>query len=260
VNGPSTILTLPSLTSAQILAKHCIALGCLGVITGTNGVGKTEALKFLTRCTDLLPAETKSHYHQCVRAEGSSRAVRDVLIDLEVRQAVHQRGMALGIALKLALREFNERKIGLLLMDDADLLSIDSLQGVISLYDYTRAKNYPLSLILAGATGSEKWIGALPAASSRTLKICRLQNLTVELTCALFAGWGAPMSDLAGAVREKNVDAIRVLRFIHKNTNGNTRRLYYFAELAALDPKPLTAARIKEIMAQMTVLNGVEER
>jgi hypothetical protein len=179
MSGPSTILTLPSITSAQVLAKHCVALGCIGVITGTNGVGKSEALKFLARSTDLLPADTKTRYHQCVQAAGASRAVRDILVDLEVRQAVHQRGMALPIALKLALREFTERKIGLLLLDDGDLLSIDSLQGIVSLYDYCRAKNYPLSLILAGATGSEKWIGALPAAWSRTLKVCRLQNLTV---------------------------------------------------------------------------------
>jgi len=40
---------------AQVLAKHCVALGCIGVITGTNGVGKSEALKFLARSTDLLP-------------------------------------------------------------------------------------------------------------------------------------------------------------------------------------------------------------
>jgi hypothetical protein len=260
MSGPSTILTLPSITSAQVLAKHCVALGCIGVITGTNGVGKTEALKFLARSTDLLPADTKTRYHQCVQAAGASRAVRDILVDLEVRQAVHQRGMALPIALKLALREFTERKIGLLLLDDGDLLSIDSLQGIVSLYDYCRAKNYPLSLILAGATGSEKWIGALPAAWSRTLKVCRLQNLTVELTCALFAGWGPPMSGLAEAVRAKNRDAIGVLRFIHKGVNGNTRRLYYFAELAALDPQSLTPARIKEIMAQMTVTHALQER
>jgi hypothetical protein len=260
MSSPSTILTLPSISSAQVLAKHCIALGCIGVIDGTNGLGKTEALKFLARCADLLPTETKAHYHQCVQATGSSRAVRDMLVALEVRQAIHQRGMAVGLALKLALREFQERKIGLLLLDDADLLSIDALQGIISLHDFCRAKNYSLSMICAGATSSEKWIGALPAAWSRTLKVCRLHNLTVELTCALFRGWGPPMSNLAQAVREKNGDAIGVLRFIHRGTGGNMRRLYYFSELAALDPQPLTAARIKDIMAQMTVTHAVEKR
>jgi hypothetical protein len=49
MSSPSTILTLPSISSAQVLAKHCIALGCIGVIDGTNGLGKTEALKFKPR-------------------------------------------------------------------------------------------------------------------------------------------------------------------------------------------------------------------
>jgi hypothetical protein len=68
------------------------------------------------------------------------------------------------------------------------------------------------------------------------------------------------MSGLAEAVRAKNRDAIGVLRFIHKGVNGNTRRLYYFAELAALDPQSLTPARIKEIMTQMTVTHALQER
>ena len=124
---------------------HCVALDCIGVVTGPNGVGKSEALKFLSRKGDLLLEGTQAHYFQCVQAIGPSRAVRDVLVDLEVRQAIHQRGLALPLALKLALREFQERKISLLLLDDADLLSQDSLQGIISMYDFCRAKAHPVA-------------------------------------------------------------------------------------------------------------------
>ena len=256
MSTPSSILALPAVVSAQVLGRHCVALDCIGVLCGPNGVGKSEALKFLSRSTDLLPAGTKAHYHQSVQAVGPSRAVRDILVDLEVRQAIHQRGMALPIALKLALRELKERKIGLLLLDDADLLSQESLQGIISLYDYCRAKAHPLSMICAGASSHEKWIGSLPAAWSRTLKVCKLQNLSVEMTCALFGGWGAPMADLAQGVREKNRDAIGAIKLIHKGTGGNTRRLYYFAKLAALDPQPLLNDRVREIMTQMTTINN----
>ncbi len=259
MSNPSSILALPSVVAAQALGRHCVALDCIGVLCGPNGVGKSEALKFLSRSTDLLPTGTVAHYHQCIQAIGPSRAVRNILIDMEVRQAVHQRGMALPIALKLALREFEESKIGLLLLDDADLLSQESLQGIISLYDYFRAKGRPLAMICAGASSHEKWIGSLPAAWSRTIKVCKLQNLTVEMTCALFGGWGAPMSDLAKGVREKDRDAISTIKLIHKGTGGNTRRLYYFAKLATIDPQALTVARVREIMTQMTTTH-VEER
>jgi len=52
-----------------------------------------------------------------------------------------------------------------------------------------------------------------------------------------FVRWlGSSYVRPGGGGKGKNRDAIGVLRFIHKGVNGNTRRLYYFAELAALDP------------------------
>lgn len=256
---PGSILTLPSIQAATKLARHCKALGTLGVVTGPNGVGKTEGLKFLARSPELTPNQT-AYYHQCVSAEGHSRGVRDILVGMEVRQAIYQRGMALPVAMKLALREIQDRKIGMLLMDEADLLSIESLQGIVSLYDYCRAKEHPVAIVMAGARGAEKWIGGLSAGWSRTLKVCRLTNLSVEMTAALFSGWGSPMTELAQGVRAKDRDAIAVLKSIHRGTGGNPRRLYFFAGLAHLEPKPLTAARVRELCEQMTTTDVVASR
>jgi hypothetical protein len=257
MSSPESILTLPSVEATVRLAKHCRALGTIGVITGPNGTGKTEALKFLLRCPDLLPPQQFAYYYQAVQAIGPSRGVRDILVDMEVRQAVHQRGMALPIALKLALREFQDRKIHLLLIDEADLLAIDALQGLISLYDFCRAKGHHVAMVCAGARTTEKWIGSLPAAWSRTLKVSRIHNLSVEMTCALFQGWGSPMAELAEAVRAKNKDAIALIKTIHKGTGGNLRRLYFFAGLAALKSEPLSHARIRELCDQMTTNDAV---
>jgi hypothetical protein len=252
VSTPSTILTLPSVQEAQTLARHCLALGTIGVLTGPNGAGKSEALKYLARTPDLLPPNRAAYYFQAVQAVGSSRGVRDLLVGLEVRQAIHQRGMALPIAMKLALREFQDRGISLLLIDEADLLAIDALQGMISMYDFCRDKGHRMAIVCAGSKPSDKWIGALPAAWSRTLKVCHLSHLSVEITCALFEGWGSPVKELAQSVREKDREAVGTLKLIHKGTGGNLRRLYYFAELAALDPQPLASSRVRELMEQMT--------
>jgi hypothetical protein len=100
----------------------------------------------------------------------------------------------------------------------------------------------------------------LSAAWSRTLKVCRLSNLSVEMTAALFQGWGSPMTELAQAVRAKDRDAIVVLKTIHRGTGGNPRRLYFMAGLAALDPKPLTAARVRDLYEQMTTPDVVASR
>lgn len=170
MSAPGSILTLPSIEAALKLAKHCRAVGSIGVITGGNGTGKTESLKFLARSPELTPDQT-AYYHQCVAAVGPSGAMRDMLAAMEVRQAVHQRGMAVPIALKLALREMQDRKIGMLLLDEADLLSIESLQGLVSFYDHCRNKEYPLAIIMAGAKDDAKWIGGLAAAWSRTLML-----------------------------------------------------------------------------------------
>jgi hypothetical protein len=259
MSTPGSILTLPSVQAAVRLAKHCRALGTIGVLTGPNGVGKTEALKFLKRSPELSAHQT-AYYYQAVQAEGPSRGVRDLLVAMEVRQAIYQRGMALPIALKLALREIQDRKIGMLLIDEADLLSVESLQGIISLYDHCRAKEQAVAIILAGAKGAEKWIGALPAGWSRTLKVCRLQNLSVEMTAALYEGWGSPVAELARAVRAKDRDAVSVLKSIHRGTGGNPRRLYFFAGLAAIDPKPLTAARVRDLCEQMTTTDVLAPR
>jgi hypothetical protein len=49
MSSPKSILTLPSVEATVRLAKQCRALGTIGVTTGANGVGKTEALKSLLR-------------------------------------------------------------------------------------------------------------------------------------------------------------------------------------------------------------------
>ncbi len=255
MSRPSSILPLPSVQTAQTLAKHCNALGAIGVLLGPNGVGKSEAMKALTRNPDLLPAGRTAHYFLAAQAVGPSRGVRDMLVDMEVRQAIHQRGMALPIALKLAHRELTDRKIDLLLIDEGDLMAIDSIQGIISMYDYCRHRGHRLAMILGGSKSTDKWIGGVSSAWSRTLKVCRVNNLSPEMTCAVFNGWGTPMMELSKLVKERDPSATLVLKTIHKGTGGNLRRLYYFSEMAALDPRPLDGKRVRELMEQMTTLH-----
>jgi hypothetical protein len=236
------------------LAKRCSAIHSIGVLTGNNGSGKTFCLKHLQVNPVKCGLEGQIAYFLAATAAGPTRGLKDFLVDRGVKQVVYQKGLSTKLLCKLAHREFQEHNVRTLLVDEADVLDIQALQGFVSLADTCRDMDFPIAILFAGVSEPSQWLGQIGAADSRTLHFLKLTDLTPELVVAVFAGWGAPLSGLSDRVKAGDKDATALVRTIHRGTGGNFRKLSFFAKLAALEhPDGVTSvAVVDEIFAKMT--------
>lgn len=153
---------------------------------------------------------------------------------------------------RIALREFKQRDVRTILMDEADQWSVQTLSGLLSLYDICAEKGQPITLILAGAERPEKWLGMLPALRSRTLHIEQSVNLDENLAASVLKSWSVPLADLVAKLESGDKGASRVFGRIYKGTSGNFRRLRYFAELVEVNPEmAVDMGRVEAVLAKM---------
>jgi hypothetical protein len=155
----------------------------------------------------------------------------------------------------VALREFRAQQIRLLLIDEADSWSLDSMRGMISVMDAAAQADLPLSVIFAGDSDLPKWLGQHGAGISRTLQIDLFQNLPLDLTLAVLRQWGAPFQFLAEQISQKDKEARLLAKRILQATGGNLRRLNFFARLylAHFPEAPITADHLEVTFAQMLI-------
>ena len=235
LKGDLPVLRTPAVESVECLLKEAITLNCISVVSGINGVGKTTALRMLERQYKALGLGGTALYHLASGGSGPSRAVKDILSDMGVREALIQTGMPLHLSVKHAMREFERREVRVLLLDDADNWGGDALRGLVTLFDQCRAQNRPVAMILAGALPPDRWIVPVAAAMSRTLRTETLIPLSPEMMVAIFKQWGGPLGKLAEKAAEGDKKSASLIRKIHRITlGGRFRRISYFAGLVGL--------------------------
>jgi hypothetical protein len=247
------IVTLPSIERAHQLALHCLHLRCIGALCGSNGVGKTVALRSIESKFPAFGVPGTCVYYRAFHTDGYTRGVRDLLAGLGIRSSQIPMGASLQLVGKVALREFRAQQIRLLLIDEADSWSLDALRGLISVVDAANQADIPVSVIFAGESGLPRWLGQHGAGLSRTLQIDYFQNLPLDLTLAVLRQWGAPFQSLAEQISQKDKDARMVAKRILQATGGNLRRLNFFARLylTHFPESPVTSDRIESTFAQM---------
>jgi len=253
VESTERIITLPAIEQAHQLAVHCLHLRCIGAICGSNGVGKTVALRSIETKFPTMGVQGTCVYYRAFHTDGYTRGVRDLLASLGIRSSQIPMGASLQLVSKVALREFRAQQVRLLLIDEADCWTADALRGMISVVDAANQADLPLSVIFAGESGLPKWLGQHGAAFSRTLQINHFQNLPFDLTLAVLRPWGEPFQSLVAKVSEKDKDARLLAKRILQATGGNLRRMSFFARLylANFPEPPITSDQLEVTFAQM---------
>jgi hypothetical protein len=249
------IFTTPLIERCVELLKNCSSTKSIGAIVGGNGTGKTFALKALEGRYKALGLPGECFRYRCCQIEsGATRGIRDLLIELGAGGAALMNGGATSVQLlaKIALRELSQRNIRCVLLDEADQWVTLTLAGLISLFDLCREKDYPVTLIVAGAQRPEQWLGALPAMRSRTLHVETSSNLDPTLMASVLKVWSEPLARLVAKNDVGEKAAAKVIARIHKGTNGNFRRLSYFAELSKQEnDRAIDLAYVAEVLAKM---------
>jgi len=247
------VITTSLLDRAVQLAKDAVLLDCIGVITGPNGAGKSIALQTIKNRYPSSGLEGNALYHRACATQGHTRGVKDVLFEFGIREA-HVSSSNLQIACKLGLREFSNRKIKLLLLDEADSMAKDSLVGIVTLIDYCNGHGHSLGLVMAAAQPISGWLAANSAGMSRTVRSERADNMGVEEMLAILREWVPGLATLIDQAKEKSPEALKLARLIHKGTgDGNFRRMSYFAGLLKQEPS-VSEESIKQILARIALI------
>jgi hypothetical protein len=249
------ILSTPFIERCVALLKNCSATESIGAIIGGNGTGKSCAMRALElRYGKLGLPGTCFRYRCCQIEAGATRGIRDLLLELGAGGAALMNGSSVSVHVlsRIAIREFKQHNIRTLLLDEADQWSVQTLGGLVSLYDLCKEKEHPITLIVAGAERHERWIGALPAMRSRTLHFENSTNLDEAGMASVLKSWGEPFSGLVARVEAGENPAKRVFTRIFKGTSGNFRRLFYFTELAKQHPgQKIDTALVDAVLAKM---------
>jgi len=248
------IVTTPAVERAIELLKESVATRAIGVICGANGSGKTFALKAMEGRYGKLELPGTCFRYRCCQVNGPMRGVRDLLTEIGCgRGSLLQNGSSatLQLLVKYALHEFRKRNIRTLLLDEADLWGRDSLGGLITLYDFCRENDFPITIIMTGVLHPDQWIKNVSAALSRTLRIETVGNFDAPVMLAVLQEWGEPFLAWTKLVRAGNAEANKTARAIHKATNGNLRRMRYFADLFLLQNADVSRKSVEAIFAKM---------
>lgn len=231
------IVPTPAVESAMTLLRECIATQSIGALIGSNGVGKTYALKAVEGRYAKLGLGGECLRYRCCEVRGSTRGVRDLLMHLGGRLASLRNGVTGGLQLyaKMAQAEFRKRDIRVLLLDEADLWDVSALGGLITLFDTLREAGLPLTILMVGILPPAQWLDQLSSLRSRTLRVETITPLGKETLLGVCQEWAEPFRQLAADVDAKRPAAQKLLRMIFAGTQGNLRRSRQLCDLLLMD-------------------------
>ena len=231
--SPDTIVTLPILTSASDLLLDCTATGGVGVISGPTGSGKSIAMKRLAVRYPSMNQSGNAAYYCCQNASGATKGLIALLGDLGVGGAIiaNGNGVPMQLILKIALREFVRKNIQSLLLDETDRWDAVAIAGLFAMHDHLKENGHSVSLLLVTNQDHPSWLAETDSIRSRTLRIIRVGHVSVEEMVGIMAVWGTEFALFAAKVEQGDSDADKIVRHIHASTDGDLRRVNYFARI-----------------------------
>ncbi len=256
VRSPDVVVATPFIEDATAFMLDCCSVGGWGLISGPNGSGKTVAMRRLAARYSQHGLPGTAFYYCCRPVEGTTRAVKDLLAEMEIGGALVQQGQGapLQLLFKVALREFKRRDVRLLLLDESSRCDAAAIEGLVALYDYMREKGHPLAIILASAPEQPEWLNLVPSAQSRTLAAVKTEELSLALMLGIVREWSDEFASLADSYDNGNKEAIVAAETIYGRVGSNFRRLNYFVCLYMrhFAGAEITPVRVKEVFSRMT--------
>lgn len=233
VKSPDAIVTLPILGAAAELLLDCAATGGVGVISGPSGSGKSAALRRLVTRYTSMNQSGNAIYYCCQTSAGSTKGIRSLLADIGVGGAIiaNGHGAPMQLILKIALREFMRKNIRALLLDESDRLDRDAIAGIFAMHDHLKDNGHPISLLMVTNQEHPVWLADADPIRSRTLRVIRVEHVSVEEMVGILAVWSDEFTKFATKVDNGDKVADEIARHIHDNTGGDLRRVNYFARI-----------------------------
>jgi len=180
---------------ARVLAMHYLCLLCLWY--GSGGAGKTTTAEWMVRRANAAFDPQNPHTFKAVLYEvgkvkagfgnEAKRAIRSLyaaVSGMTIDEGYYGRCTAEEFA-DLVVDIAERQRVQLVFVDEAGLLSLDAIGGLILVSDKARQRKFPLTVVLIGMDDLPQKVKSRPQIRRRVPEWCHFQHYDLEQTFKL---------------------------------------------------------------------------
>lgn len=210
----------------RVLAMHHLCLLCLWY--GSGGVGKTTTAEWMVRRANAAFDPQNPHAFKVVLYEvgklkagfgnEAKRAIRSLyaaVSGITIDEGYYGRCTAEEFA-DLVVDIAERQRVQLVFVDEAGLLSLDAIGGLILVSDKARGRKFPLTIVLIGMDDLPQKIKLRPQIRRRVPEWCHFQHYDLEQTYKLLKA----LHPHFAALDQKIHTDWEQVRFVHEISEG----------------------------------------
>ena len=210
----------------RVLAMHHLCLLCLWY--GSGGVGKTTTAEWMTRRANAAFTPQNPHAFKVVLYEvaklkagfgnETKRAIRSLyaaVSGMTVDEGYYGRCTAEEFA-DLVIDIAERQRVQLVFVDEAGLLSLDAIGGLILVSDKARQRKFPVTIVLIGMDDLPQKVKLRPQIRRRVPEWCHFQHYDLEQTYKLLRA----LHPHFAALNRDVVPDWEQVKFVHEISEG----------------------------------------